>query len=64
MASVELKDLSVNDLIERIEELEVKQEKLILSHKVTQLENPLQIRSGRKELARLKTQLRKRELEA
>lgn len=64
MASVELKDLSVSDLIERIEELEVKQEKLILSHKVTQLENPLQIRSGRKELARLKTQLRKRELEA
>ncbi|MFK8038967.1 MAG: 50S ribosomal protein L29 [Crocinitomicaceae bacterium] len=64
MKAVELKDLSVSDLIERIDELEVKQEKLILSHKVSQLENPLVIRSGRKELARLKTQLRKKELEA
>ncbi|MFK8044939.1 MAG: 50S ribosomal protein L29 [Crocinitomicaceae bacterium] len=64
MKAVELKDLSVNDLIERIDELEAKQEKLILSHKVSQLENPLVIRSGRKEIARLKTQLRKKELEA
>lgn len=64
MKAVELNDLSVNDLIERIDELEAKQEKLILSHKVSQLENPLQIRAGRKELARLKTQLRKKELEA
>lgn len=64
MKAVELNDLSVNDLIEKIGELEVKHEKLILSHKVSQLENPLQIRAGRKELARLKTQLRKKELEA
>jgi len=64
MKAVELKDLSVNDLIEKIDELEAKQEKLILSHKVSQLENPLIIRSGRKEIARLKTQLRKKELEA
>ena len=64
MKAVELKDLSISDLIERIDELEAKQEKLVLSHKVSQLENPLQIRSGRKEIARLKTQLRKKELEA
>lgn len=64
MKAVELKDLSVNDLIERIDELDAKQEKLILSHKVSQLENPLQIRAGRKEIARLKTELRKKELEA
>jgi len=64
MKSVELKDLSISDLIERIGELEVKQEKLVLSHKVSQLENPLQIKAGRKEIARLKTQLRKKELEA
>ena len=64
MKAVELKDLSVNDLIERIDELDAKQEKLILSHKVSQLENPLQIRAGRKEIARLKTELRKKELES
>ncbi len=64
MEAVKLNDLSISDLIERIDELEAKQEKLILSHKVSQLENPLQIRSGRKEIARLKTQLRKKELEA
>jgi len=64
MKSVELKDLSTSDLIERIEELEVKQEKLILSHKVSPLENPLVIRTGRKEIARLKTELRRKELEA
>ena len=64
MKSLELKDLSTSDLIERIEELEIKQEKLILSHKVSQLENPLQIKVGRKEIARLKTELRRKELEA
>lgn len=64
MKSVDLKDLSTSDLIARIEELEVKHEKLVLSHKVSQLENPLQIRSGRKEIARLKTELRKKELQA
>lgn len=64
MKAVELKDLSQSDIIERIDELEAKQEKLVLSHKVSQLENPLVIRSGRKEIARLKTELRKKELQA
>ena len=54
--------MSVNDLQDKIVELTVKQEKMVLTNSVTKLENPLQIRTNRKDIARLKTELRKREI--
>lgn len=39
-------------------------DKLRMSHTVSSLENPMQIRHKRRTLARLKTELRKRELQA
>jgi len=64
MKSGEIKDLSVNDLKEKIGEMKSAQEKLILTHQISPLENPLQIKWGRRDIARLKTELRKRELQA
>ena len=64
MKSEEIKGLSVNDLKERIAEMKLRYNKMVLSHQISPLENPLQLRADRKMIARLKTELRKRELEA
>jgi len=64
MKTAEIKDLSVNDLKEKISEMELKQQKVVLTHSISPLENPLQIKWSRRDIARLKTELRKRELEA
>ncbi|MFT3822429.1 MAG: 50S ribosomal protein L29 [Chitinophagaceae bacterium] len=59
-----LKDISADDLKARIGEDELRLKKLEFAHAISPLENPMSIRSLRKELARLKTELRKRELAA
>jgi large subunit ribosomal protein L29 len=58
-----LKDLNVNDLTARIKEDEVRLKKLEFAHAISPLENPMSIRSVRKDLARLKTEVKKRQLE-
>lgn len=64
MKATEIRELSVEDLKEKLDELNQQQEKLILTHSVSQLENPVQIKLNRKDIARVKTELRKREMEA
>jgi len=64
MKSEEIKGLSVNALKEKIVEMQAKYNKLVLSHQISPLENPLQLRTDRKDIARLKTELKKRELQA
>ncbi len=59
-----LKDLSKEDLIAKIQEDELRLKKLKFAHAITPLESPVSIRSLRRDIARLKTELRKRELEA
>jgi len=59
-----LKDLNEQDLKARIREDELRLKKLEFSHAISPLENPMSIRSLRKDLARLKTALQKRTLEA
>jgi len=44
--------------------MELMQQKVVITHSISPLENPLQIRWSRRDIARLKTELRKRELEA
>jgi len=61
MKSAEIKELSVADLKEKIEDMQEQQAKLKLAHSVTQLENPIQLRVNRKVIARLKTELKSRE---
>lgn len=61
---LDLKSLSDLDIKSRIDEEESRLKKLKFSHAVSPLENPLTIRHLKKELARLKTEVRRRQLAA
>ena len=52
-----LKDINANDLKARIQEDELRLKKLEFSHAISPLENPMSVRSLRKDVARLKTAL-------
>lgn len=62
MKAAEIKNLSLEDLKEKLVEMSLQQEKLLLSHSVSQLENPIQIRVSRKTIARIQTEIRSREI--
>jgi large subunit ribosomal protein L29 len=64
MKQQEITKLSDADLRGRIETLEEKLMKMKVSHTVTPIENPLQIRATRRTVARLKTELGKRLIQA
>ena len=58
----EIKEIETKDLAERVEQ-EVKQyNKMKLNHAITPLENPSEIKAARRNIARMKTVLREREL--
>ena len=59
-----LKDLSAEDLKARIQEDELRLKKLEFAHPITPLENPMSIRSLRKDVARLKTALTQKKASA
>jgi large subunit ribosomal protein L29 len=52
--------MTVEDLQARIKEDELRIKKLKFAHAVSPLENPMSIRDVRKDLARIKTELRKK----
>ena len=54
--------LAVEDLKAKIAEDELRLRKLSFAHSVTPVENPMTIRALRKDIARLKTVLRSKEL--
>lgn len=53
--------MSVEDLREKMAELKKEYADLKMSHSVTPLENPLQLRTAKRTVARLATELTKRE---
>ena len=57
-------DLSPADMVERLKEEQERLTKMKLSHAISPLENPQTIKEQRRTIARLKTELRRRELEA
>jgi large subunit ribosomal protein L29 len=57
-----LKELSETDLVAKITEDEQRLKKLSFAHAVAPLENPQSIRSLRRDIARLKTELKKKQL--
>jgi len=59
-----LRELNDADLKARIQEDELRLKKLEFAHAITPLENPMSIRSLRRDIARLKTELNKRALGA
>ncbi|SDG76295.1 50S ribosomal protein L29 [Chitinophaga filiformis] len=61
---LDLKGLSDQDLREKISEEQLRLKKITFSHAITPIENPMSIRALRRQIAQLKTELRKRELGA
>ena len=59
-----IQGLSSEDLAARITEDELRLKKLEFAHALSPLENPMSIRGLRKELARLKTEVKKKQLSA
>lgn len=57
-----LRGMSEQELKSRIEEDELRLKKLKFAHTVSPLENPMNVRDVRKDLARTKTELRKKQL--
>ena len=58
----ELKELETKELAERIETEVAKYNQMKLNHSITPLENPSLIKATRRDIARMKTELRQREL--
>lgn len=62
MKTSEIKDLTTNEIREKIETEKAALTKMKMNHAVSPLENPMLIRTTRRNIARLMTELRKREL--
>ena len=58
----ETKELAVKDLREKLENALVALQQMKLNHSFTPLENPSQIKAVRRDIARMLTELRQREL--
>jgi len=62
MKIAEIKEMSTNDLVERIEAEVANYNQMRLNHSISPLENPAEIKKLRRTIARMKTILREREL--
>ncbi len=62
MKKEEIKELPTADLQERLAQMEKDYRQLRINHAVTPLDNPAKITADRKMIARVKTELRARQL--
>ena len=58
----EITELADKDLREKLEQSEAAYKQLKLNHQISPLEKPSQIKAARRDIARMKTVLREREL--
>lgn len=58
----EITELADKDLREKLAQSEATYKQLKLNHQISPLENPSQIKAARRDIARMKTVLREREL--
>jgi large subunit ribosomal protein L29 len=63
MKQLEIKNLSAAELQENLSQTKKAYANLKLAHAISPIENPLQIRTVRRTIARLATELTKRELQ-
>ena len=57
MKMKELKELETKDLAEKLENAVAAYDQMKLNHNITPLENPSSIKSARRDIARMKTEL-------
>ena len=62
MKTKEIKELETKELAEKLETEVAKYNMMKINHAVTPVENPSQIKAARRDIARMKTVLREREL--
>lgn len=62
MKNSEIKSLKIEELRERVSAERENLQKLTFAHAITPIENPMKIRESRKLIAKLKTELRAKEL--
>ncbi len=58
----EVNELETKELVEKLENAQAALDTMKLNHTVSPLENPSQIKATRRDIARMKTVLRSREL--
>ena len=59
---LELKEFSDDDLLSELRETETQYQKLKFDHAIKGLDNPILLREVRRDIARLKSEVRRREL--
>lgn len=62
MKIAEIREIATNELAERIQTEVANYNQMVLNHSISPLENPAQIKKLRRTIARMKTELRQREL--
>jgi large subunit ribosomal protein L29 len=62
MKNSEIKELTTKEIAERIDTEKDKLTRMKLNHAISPLENPILLTGMRKNIARLKTEMRKRQL--
>ena len=62
MKIAEIKEMTTNDLVERIEAEVANLNQMVLNHSISPLDNPAQIKKLRRTIAQMKTVLRERQL--
>ncbi|MFA6807195.1 MAG: 50S ribosomal protein L29 [Bacteroidales bacterium] len=62
MKNSEILDMSTKDLVEELSTKRVELNKTKINHIITPLENPMLVRSFRRDIARMMTELRRRKL--
>ena len=62
MKIAEIKNIETKELVEKLEAAVDALNKKKINHNVTALENPSEIKVARRDIARMKTELRQREL--
>ena len=62
MKMTEIKSLETKELAEKLETAVAQYNQMKLNHAVTPMENPSQIKAARRDIARMQTELRQREL--
>ena len=63
MKSSEIRELTITELMERLESEESMMVRMKMNHAVSPLDNPNKIIESRKEIARLKTEVRARQIQ-
>jgi large subunit ribosomal protein L29 len=63
MKTSEIRELTTAEIVEKIDNAKDELVRMKMNHAVSPLDNPLRIRHTRRDVARLQTELRKRQLE-